>query len=116
MCGYNREICFAKGADVGWLKQMEDEGYKFYNENGKEEDCLKILQSYGINSIRLRVWVNPIDGRCGKDEVVEMAERAINMGFKLMIDFITVIIGQIRKSNLNLKHGKVIVLKNWLMM
>ena len=29
MCGYNREICFAKGADVGWLKQMEDEGYKF---------------------------------------------------------------------------------------
>ena len=87
MCGYNREICFAKGADVGWLKQMEDEGYKFYNENGKEEDCLKILQSYGINSIRLRVWVNPTDGRCGKDEVVEMAERAINMGFKLMIDF-----------------------------
>ena len=22
MCGYNREICFAKGADVGWLKDI----------------------------------------------------------------------------------------------
>lgn len=87
MSGYNREICFAKGADVGWLKQMEDEGYKFYNNNGEEKDCLKILKNNGIDSIRLRVWVNPMDGRCGKDEVVEMAERAKVMGFKLMIDF-----------------------------
>ena len=87
MCSYNRKICFVKGADIGWLKQMEDEGYKFYNDNGEEEDCLKILQSHGINSIRLRVWVNPTDGHCSKDEVVEMAERAKNMGFKLMIDF-----------------------------
>ena len=87
MCSYNRKICFVKGADIGWLKQMEDEGYKFCNDNGEEEDCLKILQSDGINSIRLRVWVNQTDGHCSKDEVVEMAERTKNMGFKLMIDF-----------------------------
>lgn len=83
----NRKRYFAKGADVGWLKQMEDEGYKFYNDNGEEEDCLKILQSHGIDSIRLRVWVTPTNGRSGKDEVVEMAKRAKDMGFKLMIDF-----------------------------
>ena len=87
MNNYSKEICFAKGADIGWLKQMENEGYKFYNDNGDEEDCLNILQSHDINSIRLRVWVNPKDGHCGKDEVVEMAERAKNMGFRLMINF-----------------------------
>jgi len=25
---------FAKGADIGWLPQMEATGYKFYNDKG----------------------------------------------------------------------------------
>jgi arabinogalactan endo-1,4-beta-galactosidase len=87
---YDKEINFAKGADVGWLHQMEATGYKFYNVNGEEEDCLKILKDHGINSIRLRAWVNPSDdlasGHCSTAEVVEMAFRAKEMGFRLMID------------------------------
>lgn len=69
---------------------MEVTGYKFYNDNGEEEDCFRILKDHGINSIRLRAWVNPSDdpqsGHCSTDEVVEMAVRAKNMGFRLMID------------------------------
>jgi Arabinogalactan endo-1,4-beta-galactosidase len=86
----NEEITFAKGADVGWLNQMEATGYKFYNTNGEEDDCFNILKEYGINSIRLRAWVNPSDdrgsGHCSTEEVVEMALRAKTKGFKLMID------------------------------
>ncbi|MCL6588916.1 MAG: glycosyl hydrolase 53 family protein [Firmicutes bacterium] len=82
---------FAKGADVGWLQQMEAQGRKFYDDNGVEKDCLQILKEHGINSIRLRVWVNPSNdpysGHCSKDEVVTMAKRAANMGFRIMIDF-----------------------------
>ena len=63
---------FVKGADIGWLPQMETSGYKFYNEKGVEEDCFKILKDHGINTIRLRTWVNPSDsrtsGHCSKDE------------------------------------------------
>lgn len=81
---------FAKGADVGWLQQMEATGYKFYNHDGIEQDCLEILKEHGINSIRLRAWVNPSDdpqsGHCCTAEVVEMAVRAKNMGFKIMIN------------------------------
>ena len=77
----------ARGADVGWLSQMEAEGTPFYDANGKAADCLKILQGEGINSVRLRVWVNPADGWCNKDDVVKMAKRATAMGFRLMIDF-----------------------------
>jgi arabinogalactan endo-1,4-beta-galactosidase len=69
---------------------MEATGYKFYNDNGEVEDCLKILKDHGINSIRLRAWVNPsldpFSGHCSTPEVVEMAVRAQNMGFRIMID------------------------------
>lgn len=82
---------FAKGADISWLPQMEASGYKFYNEKGKPEDCLKILKNYGINTIRLRTFVNPNEnkasGHCSKDETVNMAKRAKKEGMRVMIDF-----------------------------
>ncbi|TFZ64577.1 arabinogalactan endo-1,4-beta-galactosidase [Hymenobacter sp. UV11] len=82
---------FAKGADVGWLQQMEATGYVFYNEQGQAQDCLAILKDQGINAIRLRVFVNPSDdkasGHCSPPEVVAMAKRATDQGFRVMIDF-----------------------------
>lgn len=84
-------VNFAKGADVGWLPQMEESGFVFKDDNGNTEDCLKILKDHGIDSIRLRTWVNPSDdpqsGHCSTEETVNMAERAKNMGFKIMLDF-----------------------------
>lgn len=78
---------FAKGADVSWLTEMEDDGVKFYNKEGKATECLALLRDLGVNSIRLRVWVNPDGGWCGKDDVVAKARRAQQLGFRLMIDF-----------------------------
>lgn len=82
---------FAKGADVGWLPQMEATGYKFYDTDGTQKDCLQLLKDRGINTIRLRVWVNPSDdkasGHCSKEETVTMAVRAQKMGMRIMIDF-----------------------------
>ena len=89
--GFTQNKPFAKGADVGWLPQMEATGYKFYDTDGKEKDCLQLLKDRGMNSIRLRVWVNPNDdkasGHCSKEETVAMAVRAQKMGFRIMIDF-----------------------------
>jgi arabinogalactan endo-1,4-beta-galactosidase len=82
---------FVKGADVGWLPQMEATGYKFYNSQGKEQDCLQILKDYGINTIRLRTWVNPSNDRASghnsKAETVAMAVRAHKMGMRIMLNF-----------------------------
>ena len=82
---------FAKGADVGWLPQMEATGYKFYDTDGTEKDCLQLLKDRGMNTIRLRVWVNPNDdkasGHCSKEETVVAALRAQKMGMRIMIDF-----------------------------
>jgi arabinogalactan endo-1,4-beta-galactosidase len=78
---------FANGADVGWLSQMEARGVKFFDANGTEQDCLQVLKGCGMNSIRLRVWVNPAGGWCGQDDVVKMAVRAKHLGYRIMIDF-----------------------------
>jgi arabinogalactan endo-1,4-beta-galactosidase len=82
---------FAKGADISWLPQMEATGYVFYNDNGVAEDCFKILKDHGINSIRLRTWVNPSNdrasGHCSKEETVALAVRAKQWGMRVMIDF-----------------------------
>jgi arabinogalactan endo-1,4-beta-galactosidase len=82
---------FVKGADIGWLQQMEATGYRFYDSTGVQRDCLQILKDHGINTVRLRVWVNPsndkINGHCSKKEVAGMALRAKNMGMRVLIDF-----------------------------
>jgi arabinogalactan endo-1,4-beta-galactosidase len=87
----SQNIAFSKGADISWLPQMEASGYKFYSDAGTEEDCFKILKDHGINSIRLRTFVNPSDdkfsGHCSKTETVAMAVRAKKWGMKVMIDF-----------------------------
>ena len=78
---------FAKGADVSWLTQMESSGRKFYNSTGAEQECMALLKSLGMNSIRLRVWVNPSGGWNNTADVVAKAIRAKNLGLRIMIDF-----------------------------
>ncbi|MCD8177259.1 MAG: arabinogalactan endo-1,4-beta-galactosidase [Tannerellaceae bacterium] len=85
--GSETETGFAKGADIGWLTQMESAGMKFYNSNGQEKDCIVLLKELGLNSIRLRVWVNPEDGWNNADDVLYKAWRAHKLGMRLMIDF-----------------------------
>ncbi|QMU27750.1 glycoside hydrolase family 53 protein [Adhaeribacter radiodurans] len=87
----NKENKFVKGADIGWLQQMEATGFKFYDDKGVEQDCFKILTDHGINTIRLRTWVNPsadkINGHNRKEEMVAMAVRAQKWGMRVMINF-----------------------------
>jgi arabinogalactan endo-1,4-beta-galactosidase len=88
---YRTSAQFVKGADIGWLSQMEATGYIFYDTNNVQKDCLDILKERGINTVRLRVFVNPsndkVNGHCSKKEVAAMALRAKNMGMRIMIDF-----------------------------
>lgn len=81
---------FACGADVSWVTEMEQNGMKFYTPgtDRKEMELMQLLRDYcGVNSIRLRVWVNPKDGWNNIDDVVVKARRAARLGMRLMIDF-----------------------------
>ena len=82
---------FASGADISWLPQMEASGFIFKDKEGNERDCLEILKSYGLNSVRLRTWVNPsqdlINGHCSTEETLALAQRAKKLGFRVMLNF-----------------------------
>ena len=78
---------FAKGADVGWVSEMEAAGRVFRNRDGKTDDLYAILKQQGMDAIRLRVWVNPQDGWNGTADVVAKAKRAQAAGMRVMIDF-----------------------------
>lgn len=78
---------FAKGADISWLSEMEKDGKSFCKKDGSRADCLDVLKDCGVNSIRLRVWVNPTGGWSAKDDMVKLAVRAAKAGMAVMVDF-----------------------------
>ena len=82
---------FAKGADISWLPQMEAAGIRFLDASGAPGDLIAILQGYAMDTVRLRVFVNPsedpVDGHCGRDAVVALAARAHKAGMRVMINF-----------------------------
>ena len=76
---------WARGCDLSWLSEMEQDGVKFYNgENG--EDCIRLLREEGMNAVRLRVWVNHATGWSNKDDMLALAKRAAKAGQRIMID------------------------------
>lgn len=51
-------IDFIKGMDISSLLEIEKLGGRYF-DHGEEIDLLTLLQNYGVNSIRLRLWHNP---------------------------------------------------------
>ena len=82
------DVSFARGADISWASEMESEGITFKDDKGGQ-GIFQILKNLGMNSIRLRVWVDPIGGTSwsGQADVVNMAKRAKDEGLAVMIDF-----------------------------
>ena len=78
---------FWLGADISGTTQQEHEGHLLYHSDGRVMENTAIQQLYGMNAVRLRVWVNPKGGWCGKEDVLEMAQRAKRHGMAIMLDF-----------------------------
>ena len=89
------------GADLGWVSQLEAEGYTWMDHDGRPTDPIEAAKKLGANAVRLRVFVNPpkegywmkkdgtvcMLGFCDADSVRRMAERVMRSGMKLMLDF-----------------------------
>lgn len=83
---------FAKGADIGWVTEMESKGYKFYNAAGQERECTALMKELGCNAIRHRVWVDPSKGEthanwCNMEDLLVKCRRVKACGMDLMVDF-----------------------------
>ncbi|MBU5594086.1 glycosyl hydrolase 53 family protein [Amphibacillus sp. MSJ-3] len=84
---------FVKGADVSSLKEIESFGGNYYLD-GKKKDLFDILKLKGINTIRLRLWVDPYDenghpylgGTNDLATTVELAKRIKKAGLDFMLN------------------------------
>ena len=76
-----------KGADVSWVSQEESAGYSFYSASGAKTDPFVLLKNAGVNTVRLRVWVNPSGGWCNGADTLYKAKRAQAQGQKIMLTF-----------------------------
>ena len=79
---------YAFGADLSFLKQMEDRGIKF-KDAGVEKPGLQIFRDHGYNWIRLRICVEPVSGGLPNDlaYTLAMAKQARALGFKFFLTF-----------------------------
>lgn len=76
---------FIRAADISFLPEIESEGTLFYNQSGQAEDALTTLKNAGCNTVRIRLWKNPVGGRSGMEEVKLLSEKARQAGMKIWI-------------------------------
>lgn len=80
---------FFKGHDLSSLKQLVDGGsvYKDTTQRNKTRPAEDILGDGGMNTVRLRIWVNPSDGVNGLEYVLAEAKTYYKKGYKIYLDF-----------------------------
>lgn len=75
------------GGDISGTTADEARGVFSADTTGMVTENTKLMKSYGMDAVRLRVWVNPKDGFSSKEDVLKMSKRAKDLGMEIMIDF-----------------------------
>ena len=78
---------FWLGADISGTSGLEAHGVQLYNAQGEPRENTVLMKEYGLNAARFRVWVDPKDGLCSKEDVLKLARRAKEQQMAIMIDF-----------------------------
>ncbi|MNO32395.1 Arabinogalactan endo-1,4-beta-galactosidase precursor [compost metagenome] len=93
MLEMEHSLNFIKGVDVSILSEVESLGGEFFLEQEKK-DLFEILSLKDINTVRLRLWVNPYDeegepymgGTNDLETTIELAKRAKLHGLQFMLN------------------------------
>nr|MCR5502416.1 glycosyl hydrolase 53 family protein [Lachnospiraceae bacterium] len=83
---------FLRGVDVSSIPEKEEKGLIFRDMDGTPEDPMDLLQKYGVNSVRLRIWNEPYNvpesgGYCDLERTIAMARRIKEKGMHFLLDF-----------------------------
>jgi arabinogalactan endo-1,4-beta-galactosidase len=79
-------FAFLRGADLSEFDQLSDHGAPWADSNGRTANLLQLMKSRGINTIRLRAWVDPGDGYCGSERTIAVGREVKAAGLKLLLD------------------------------
>ena len=76
---------FISAVDISYYPTILENGALFYNVQGNQINFLNSLIENGVNTIRLRLWVNPINDSSSFNEVKEFSALLKSLGFKIWI-------------------------------
>ena len=74
-----------KAVDISSYPEITLSNVSYLNAVGEVEPLLNILKEEGINTIRLRLWVNPSEGHSGFQEVLTFSNELKTQGFKIWL-------------------------------
>lgn len=76
---------FISAVDISSYPEIEMTSPIFYDLDNQRGDFLAILKKNGVNTIRLRLWVNPSDTHSSFAAVKTFAQRLKTLGFKIWL-------------------------------
>ena len=75
-------LAFISAVDISKYPEISNTNSIFYDLYENQKDFLTILKEKGINTIRLRLWVNPVNEHSGFNEVKQFSQSLKTHGFK----------------------------------
>jgi len=78
----NENSIFISAVDISSYPEISNSNPTFYDLKGNQNDFLTILKDNGINTVRLRLWVNPSNKHSGFNEVKQFSKILKTNGFK----------------------------------
>ncbi|WP_025663488.1 glycoside hydrolase family 53 protein [Aquimarina megaterium] len=78
----NENSTFISAIDISSHPEISNSNPTYYDLEGNQNDFLTILKDNGINTIRLRLWVNPSNEHSGFNEVKQFSHTLKTNGFK----------------------------------
>lgn len=76
---------FITAVDISSYPEIALTNQPFYDLNGNRQNLLVILEENGINTVRLRLWIDSENNHSGFNEVKAFVETLRNRGFKIWL-------------------------------
>jgi arabinogalactan endo-1,4-beta-galactosidase len=84
--GEDKNFDFISGVDISSYPEISKVNPTFYDLEGNPKDFLLILKENGVNTIRLRLWVNPSNEHSSFEEVKKFSDELKNYGFRIWLN------------------------------
>jgi arabinogalactan endo-1,4-beta-galactosidase len=78
----NENSTFISAVDISSYPEISNSNPMFYDLEGNQNNLLTILKDNGVNTVRLRLWVNPSNEHSGFNEVKQFSETLKTNGFR----------------------------------
>ena len=82
---FSEDTLEIRGLDISDLPKIRQYGVVFKNESGEQSDFIDIIKDKGINTVRLRLWVDPSDEHSSLEEVRAFSEQLKEKGFRVWL-------------------------------